>query len=90
MNAIPKGRNRDKGVLIQSLCKLGDDEALTYIAFEDLFNSQLLFVTKNGLVKLVSGVEFETNRSMINSTRKISCINRLFFAEIFPLPAFSY
>ena len=69
MNAIPKGRNRDKGVLIQSLCKLGDDEALTYIAFEDLFNSQLLFVTKNGLVKLVSGVEFETNRSMINSTK---------------------
>ena len=69
MSAVPKGRNKDKGVLIQSLCKLGNDEVLTYIAFEDLFNSQLLFVTKNGLVKLVSGVEFETNRSMINSTK---------------------
>lgn len=69
MAAIPKGRNRDKGVLVQSLCKLENDEVLTYISFEDLFNSQLLFVTKNGLVKLVSGVEFETNRSMINSTK---------------------
>ena len=69
MSAVPKGRNRDKGVLIQSLCKLGNDEVLIYIAFEDLFNSQLLFATKNGLVKLVSGIEFETIRSTINATK---------------------
>ena len=56
-------------MLIQSLCKLGNDEVLIYIAFEDLFNSQLLFATKNGLVKLVSGIEFETIRSTINATK---------------------
>ena len=34
-----------------------------------LFESQLCFTTKNGYIKLVSGIEFETNRSMIASTK---------------------
>ena len=67
--AIPKVRSRDKGVLIQSLCKVGHEDILAYIPFEDLFESQVLFVTKNGFVKLVSGIEFDTNRSMIASTK---------------------
>ena len=76
---IPKGKSRDKGVLIQTLCKLGKDDVLRYIAFEDLFNSQLLFVTASGYVKLVSGVEFETNRLSVVSTKlddgdKLVCV----------------
>lgn len=67
--SIPKGRPKDKGVLIHTLCKIGQEEPLLYISFEQLFDSQLLFVSKNGFVKLVSGVEFETNRQQIASTK---------------------
>ena len=66
---IPKGKSKDKGVLVQSLCKIEKEDILTYISFEDLFESQLFFATKKGLVKLVSGVEFETNRTMISATK---------------------
>ena len=66
---IPKGRSRDKGVLIQSLCKVGHENILLYIAAEDLFESQLFFATRNGFVKQVSGVSFDTNRSVIASTK---------------------
>jgi DNA gyrase subunit A len=66
---IPKGRSRDKGVLIQSLCKIGHENILLYIAAEDLFESQLFFATKSGFVKQVSGVSFDTNRSVITSTK---------------------
>ena len=68
---IPKGRAKDKGQLIQNLCKLEGDEPLMYISFEDLFDSQLLFITRSGFIKLVSGVEFETNRSTIASTKLV-------------------
>lgn len=67
--SIPKGRNRDKGVLIQTLCKLNEETVLFYIALENLLESQLFFATKAGFVKQVSGIEFETNRSMIASTK---------------------
>lgn len=66
---IPKGRSRDKGVLIQSLCKVGHENILLYIAAEDLFESQLFFATRSGFVKQVSGVSFDTNRSVITSTK---------------------
>ena len=66
---IPKGRSRDKGVLIQSLCKIGHEDALLYVDAETLFNSQLLFTTAYGFVKLVSGIEFDTNRLTIASTK---------------------
>lgn len=66
---IPKGRMKDKGVLIQNLCKIDKEDALLYISFESLFDSQLLFVTGKGFVKLVSGVEFETIRSQISATK---------------------
>ncbi|MDO5291528.1 MAG: DNA topoisomerase (ATP-hydrolyzing) [bacterium] len=68
-SAIPKGKLKDKGTLIQSLCKIGKEEPLLYTGFEQLYESQLLFATKNGYVKLVSGTEFETIRSMITSTK---------------------
>ena len=66
---IPRGRSRDKGVLIQSLCKIGHENVLLYIAAEVLFESQLFFATKNGFVKQVSGISFDTNRSVIASTK---------------------
>lgn len=67
--AIPKGKMKDKGILIHSLCKVGKEEILMYTSFESLFESQLLFATKHGYVKLVSGAEFETIRSTIAATK---------------------
>ena len=67
--AIPRCKMKDKGVLIHTLCKLNKENAILYTSFELLFESQLLFTTKCGYIKQVSGVEFETNRSQIASTK---------------------
>ena len=66
---IPKCKMKDRGSLIQTLCKLDKEEVILYTSFEQLFESQLLFVTKNGFIKQVSGAEFETNRSQISATK---------------------
>lgn len=68
-SSIPKCKIKDKGTLIHNLCKVDKEDILTYTSFESLFESQLLFTTKYGYIKLVSGAEFETNRSMISSTK---------------------
>ena len=70
MEKVPRGKMKDKGTLIHSLCKMeNDEEGLLYVSFEELFESILLFVTKNGYIKLVSGAEFETGRQMIAATK---------------------
>lgn len=66
---IPKAKLKDKGILIHNLCKVGKENILYYTSFEELFESELMFTTKNGFIKRVSGIEFETNRSMISSTK---------------------
>ncbi|MDF2473776.1 MAG: hypothetical protein K0R21_1558 [Anaerocolumna sp.] len=68
-SAIPKCKIKDKGVLIQTLCKVDKETILLYTSFEELFESQLVFSTKGGYIKQVSGVEFETIRSMISATK---------------------
>ncbi len=67
--AIPRCKLKEKGTLIHNLCKVGKEDILLYMSFEELFESQLLFTTKSGFIKLVSGSEFETNRTMIASTK---------------------
>lgn len=66
---IPKCKIKDKGTLIHNLTKIGKEEILIYTSFEALYESQLLFTTKNGFIKQVSGAEFETIRSMISATK---------------------
>ena len=68
-SAIPKGKLKDKGVLIHTLCKVGKEDILLYSSLEALFEAQLLFVTKSGFIKLVSGIEFDTNRSQVVTTK---------------------
>lgn len=68
-SAIPKCRIKDKGVLIHTLCKVGKEDVILYTAFDDLLNSQLLFTTKGGYIKRVSGIEFDTNRTMMTATK---------------------
>ena len=70
MEKVPRCKMKDKGTLIHSLCKMeNDEEGLLYVSLEELFESILLFVTKNGYIKLVSGAEFETGRQMIAATK---------------------
>ena len=66
---IPRCKMKDRGALIQTLCKLDKEEVILYTSFEQLFESQLLFVTRNGYIKQVSGAEFETNHSQISATK---------------------
>ncbi len=68
-SAIPRCKLKEKGTLIHNLCKVDREEIILYTSFEDLFESQLLFVTEKGFVKLVSGIEFETARSVVATTK---------------------
>lgn len=84
---IPRCKFKDKGILIHNLCKLDKENVVLYTSFEQLYESQLLFTTKAGYIKQVSGVEFETNRSQIVSTKleekdEIVAINLLSAHEI--------
>lgn len=85
-SSLPRCRIKEKGTLIHTMCKLGNDELLTYASFNELFDSILLFVTEKGYIKLVSGAEFETNRQTINATKledgdKLICIKQISASE---------
>ena len=72
MEKVPRCKMKDKGTLIHSLCKMeNDEEGLLYVSFEELFESILLFVTKNGYIKLVSRAEVETGRQMIAANDEV-------------------
>ena len=66
---IPRCKLKEKGVLIHNLCKVDQQEVIFYEAMENLFESILLFTTKGGYTKLVSGIEFETNRNIMLATK---------------------
>ncbi len=66
---IPKAKIKDKGQLIHNLCKVGKEETIFYASFEEIFESELMFTTKKGFIKRVSGIEYETNRSMISASK---------------------
>ena len=89
MDKIPRCKPRDKGTLIHNLCKMDTDEnAVLYIGFEELFESMLIFATKSGYIKLVSGAEFETGRQKIAATKldsdddKLVCVETLTGSEV--------
>ena len=70
VDKIPRCKMKDKGALIHSLCKMENEEdGLLYIGFEDLFEAMLMFTTKSGYIKLVSGVEFDTSRLQVVATK---------------------
>lgn len=70
MKDIPKGKKKDRGVPIQVLAKMDQDEvALTYALDSDFEATRFLFVTKEGNGKIVAGKEFETSRKTIVGTK---------------------
>ena len=66
---IPRCKMKDKGALIHNLCKVDKETIVLSTSFEQLFESEMLFTTKHGFIKRVSGAEFETNRSQMNATK---------------------
>ena len=66
---IPRTRLKEKGTLIQNLTKMGQEAPIKMMSCQALFESQLLFVTEGGLIKQVSGIEFDTNRLCVASTK---------------------
>ena len=48
---------------------MGKEEIILYTSFAVLYESMVFFATKKGFVKLVSGVEFDTNRSVMLATK---------------------
>ena len=84
---IPEAKIRDKGVLIQNLSNMEKENIVLFIPFEDLFESQLVFMTQGGYIKQVSGAEFETVRATLLSTKledddKLVSITPLSAAEV--------
>lgn len=68
---IPCGKLRDKGTPIDNLSKYdGTREEIVYLCHaEGLKGHKFLFATKQALVKLVPGEEFETNNKTVAATK---------------------
>ena len=84
---IPKTKLKDKGILIHQLIKLGKEEIILYMGYEELSECSLLFATESGYVKMVAGIEFETTRQQVLATRldagdKLVAIKRLTATDI--------
>lgn len=63
---IPRGKNKDKGVLYSILSKSEDfPEVLFYVSWEHLSDKTLFITTENGNVKKMPATELETNRTSI-------------------------
>lgn len=68
--SIPKTKIKDRGTPLDNLVKLQKNEAIVWMgSANEVSQNQLLFVTKGGLVKVVEGSEYETNRSLISGIK---------------------
>ena len=65
------GKLRDKGIPIDNIGNYDSskEEIVMACSQSDLNLYKVLFVTANGLVKIVSGAEFETRMKTINATK---------------------
>lgn len=68
---IPAGKLRDKGTPIDNLCKFdGTKEEIVYLCpAASLRGRRFLFATRQALVKVVLGEEFETNKRTVAATK---------------------
>ncbi len=68
---IPGGKLRDKGTPIENLSKFdGTKEEIIYLCHaEGLKGRKFVFATKQALIKLVPGEEFETNNRAVAATK---------------------
>lgn len=61
-------KSKDRGEPIDMLCDIGNGKLLWFGAMSSMTN-KVLFVTKQGIVKLVDVSEYETNRKSIAATK---------------------
>lgn len=66
---IPKVKVKDKGVPLDTLVNIKNEETIILDAFQSIKNQGVLFTTEQGYVKVVDGKDYETNRSTIASTK---------------------
>lgn len=68
---LPFGKFRDKGIPIDNACNYNSsEENLIYVsALSEMKNKLLLFTTKNGMMKQVSGEEFDVSKRTIAATK---------------------
>ena len=80
---LPLGKLRDKGIPIDNIGNYDSskEEIVMACSQTDLNLYRLLFVTKSGLVKTVSGGEFETRMKTMNAT-KLADGDSLVFAGV--------
>lgn len=68
---LPYGKFRDKGTPIDNVCNYDStNEQIVYVqSLEYIKEQELLFVTKQGMMKCVNGAEFEVSKRMIAATK---------------------
>ncbi len=68
---IPTKKVREKGVPIDNLGNYSSqgESIVALMSFQMIKNKKLLFTTKNGMIKLVDGSEFDTNRKTMAATK---------------------
>ena len=71
MMDLPFGKFRDKGVPIDNVSNYNStSDTIIYVSsFSDLIVNQLLFITKQGMIKLVNGYEFDATKKTIGATK---------------------
>ena len=71
VSAIPSKKVREKGVPIDNLGNYSSEgeSIIALFSFDMIKDRKLLFTTKNGMIKLVDGSEFETNRKTMAATK---------------------
>ena len=64
VSAIPTKKVREKGIPIDNLGNYSSqgESIVTLVSFDMIKDKKLLFTTKNGMIKLVDGSEFETKQ----------------------------
>ncbi len=68
---LPAGKLRDKGIPIDNVCKYDSSkETILYAADQFVLSmDKVLFVTKNAMIKLVRGSEFDISRKAVMATK---------------------
>ncbi len=68
---LPMSKLRDKGTPVDNVSNYNADNGnIVYVCnMDEMVQGRLLFASKNGLVKVVQGLEFETTRKTIASTK---------------------
>ena len=68
---VPFGRFRDKGTPVDNICNYSSaEEVIVHVdSIEAMRQQKLLFVSSDGLVKIVEGAEFDTSRKTAKATK---------------------